>query len=520
MAAERSGNPAAATGFRRGSWSPPLILAATLLVAAYIFLIVPQLNRGELDLDESLTFLVSARPLTDVLTVPTRAHNQPPLFYVVLHAVVAQADEEPALRMVPWVFMLALGISLLIWARELSPSARICAVALLLLSDYGQYIALDVRPYSLGAFLACWSCLLFWRLATAPSWPRFAAYVGVTWLMEYSLAVTSWVFAAQIMAAAIMTGRDTRQMGLQRALRERWQLVAGLATAGLIYVPYVVIVWRLQSWIGRPSALGAVTEALNPRYFVSGPMYLTRAAYGIGFLALALAVYAAWEGVRRRDAFTGFLILIVATQIASTHGFFAGRTAFAFRYLAPAYPALCLLVGLGAQALMRRIPVADWMFVGATAGIFLIAIASFPGAYGRDKIGPWRQLRADLARFPGRKVVFFDVGWDGSRLQYETRRDQSVSVMTNPSTGWLTGGAILTPDYVSRIIREQAPRTSMFFYQYDSLWRPYTFDSAFAPSMRRLGCVRTYVRDVPTYTRVVPDTTRGALVVGYTCHTG
>jgi hypothetical protein len=249
-------------------------------------------------------------------------------------------------------------------------------------------------------------------------------------------------------------------------------------------------------------------------------MYLTRASYGIGSLALALAVYAAWEGIRRRDGFTGFLILIVAVQIALTHGFFAGRTAFAFRYLAPAYPALCLLVALGAQELMRRTRVPDWTFVAGTAGIFLIAITSFPGAYARDKIGPWRRFGADLAKLPGRKVVFFDVGWDGSRLQYETRRDQSVSVMTNPSTGWLTGGEILKPDYVNRIIREQAPRTSMFFYQYDAVWRPSTFDSAFAPSMQRLGCVRTFVRDVPTYTRGVPDTTKGALIVGYTCNAG
>jgi hypothetical protein len=212
------------------------------------------------------------------------------------------------------------------------------------------------------------------------------------------------------------------------------------------------------------------------------------------------------------------LILIVAVQIALSHGFLAGRSAFSFRYLAPAYPALCMLVGIGAHAIVRKHRMANLTLVGASAAILLVAGASSARAYGHQSVGPWRQLRADLLTLPGDKVVFFDVGWDGQRLQYETRRDPSVSVMTNPGTGWATGGALLTPDYVSGTIRERAPRTSMFFYQYDSVWRRSTFDSAFVPGMQRLGCAKTYERDVPTYTRAIPDTLKGAVVVGYKCH--
>jgi hypothetical protein len=90
--------------------------------------------------------------------------------------------------------------------------------------------------------------------------------------------------------------------------------------------------------------------------------------------------------------------------------------------------------------------------------------------------------------------------------------------MTDPGTGWATGGVIMTQDYVSRIIQERAPRTSMFFYQYDSVWRRSTFDSAFVPGMQRLGCKKTYERNVPTYTRANPDPLTGAVVVGFKCH--
>ncbi len=513
-----SGDPAAATISRGRSWSRALILAAVLIVAAHVLVTLPALTKGELNLDESGTFLVSTRPLADVLTVPTSFHSQPPLFYLALRAVATQADDEPALRMLPWAFMLALGISLLIWAHELSPYARVTAVAILLLSDYGRHFAVEIRPYSMAAFFSCWSCLLFWRISRRPTVTRCVAYVAVTSLMAYSVAVASWIFAAQVFASAIIAGGDARRFGLRRALVERRQLLASVTASGLIYLPYVLTVWRLQSGIGHPTALGALKDGLNPRYFVSGPMYLTRAAFGIGFLALAAAAYAAWDGFRRRDAFIGFLILVVAVQIAFTHGFLAGRSAFSFRYLAPAYPALCMLVGIGAHAFVRNFRMADLTLVGASAAILLVAVASFARAYGRPRVGPWRQFRADLVKLPGDKVVFFDVGWDGERLQYETRRDPSVSVMTDPGTGWATGGALLTPDYVSRTIRERAPRTSMFFYQYDSVWRRSTFDSAFVPGMKRLGCIRTYERAVPTYTRANPDTLKGAVVVGYECH--
>lgn len=519
MAAQPFNRDAAAAAIsREGSWSFLLILAAALIVAAHALLIVPTLTKGELDLDESGTFLVSTRPIADVFTVPTTFHSQPPLFYLALRSVATHADDEPALRIVPWVFLFALAITLLVWARELSPYARVIAVALLLLGDYGRYIAVEIRPYSMAAFFSCWSCLLFWRISRKATPARCIWYVAVTSLMAYTVAVASWIFAAQVLAAAIIVGLDARHSGFRRALVDRRLLLLSLIVACFIYLPYVVTVWRLQRGIGHATAIGTLEAGLNPRYFISGPVYLTRAAYGIGFAALAAAVLAAWEGVRRREGFIGFLILIVAVQISLSHGFLAGRSAFAFRYLAPAFPALCLLVGIGAHASVRNFRTRELLLAGVSVALLLVAIVSFSRDYGRHTAGPWRQVRADLVKLPGNKVVFFDVGWDGERLQYETRRDPSISVMTNPGTGWATGGAYLTQDYVDRIIRDRAPRTSMFFYQFDSVWRRSTFDSAFVPGMQRIGCVRAYQRALPTYTRVIPNALKGAVLIGYRCN--
>ena len=107
---------------RASGWSPATLAAAALVLLAHLLLTLPHLNKGELDLDEAGTFIVSTQPLHDVLTVPTTFHSQPPLFYLVLGAVARVADSEPVLRIVPWVFMIALGISILLCVRELSPA--------------------------------------------------------------------------------------------------------------------------------------------------------------------------------------------------------------------------------------------------------------------------------------------------------------------------------------------------------------------------------------------------------------
>jgi hypothetical protein len=510
----------AALGYRHpSSWTAATIIAAILILVAQVLLVVPDLRKGELDLDESGTFLVATGRLHDALTAPTTFHSQPPLFYLVLRETSKISDEEPALRMVPWAFMIALGISLLLWAKELAPAGRVAAVAILLLSEYGRYISVEVRPYAMAALLACWSCLLFARLAGEYSRRRWIAYLVISVLMGYTVAVASWIFAAQGIATFIILIRRARNDGFREAIHSMRHILVALLIAGLIYLPYVVIVWQLQSSIGRASAGAALRDGLNPRYFVSGPVYLLRTAFGIGFVALGLAAYSAWRGLRRRDAFIGFLVLIVAVQISLSHGFLAGRSAFAFRYLAPAYPALCLLVGAGAQELMRRFRIAEPLLAGVALLTLLGAGYSF-SKNRAERVGPWRQLRADLRKLPGKKIVFFDVGWDGQRLQYETRRDPDIRVLTRPGTGWSFGGDIMTPQYVNRSIQENQHATSMFLYQYDSVWKRANFDSAFAPSMERLGCKRTYVREVPTYTRAVADPSTGAVVVGYTCHAG
>jgi hypothetical protein len=78
----------------------------------------------------------------------------------------------------------------------------------------------------------------------------------------------------------------------------------------------------------------------------------------------------------------------------------------------------------------------------------------------------------------------------------------------------------MTPDYITRSVDERRASASAFFYQFDPVSNRSNFDSAFVPAMEKIGCKRTFVREVPTYTRTVADPSKGALVVGYSCNAG
>jgi hypothetical protein len=506
---------------RASGWSTANLAAAGFVLLAHALLVIPHLDKGELDMDEAGTFFVSTQPLHDVLTVPTAFHSQPPLFYLVLGEVARLSDNEPVLRMVPWVFMLALGISVLLFVRELSPAGRVAAAAVLLCTDYSRYLALMVRPYSMAVFLAFWSCLLFWRLVSGPAspWKTLTGYAITTVLMVYTVSIAICLVVAEGLVATIVLAVRAKHDGVRPAFLSLLPIIVALLMVALTYLPFALYVWSLRRTIGHASTSHSLHRMVTPRFFVTGPLYLLHAAYGTGFLAAALVVYAAWQGLLRRVGFVAFLMAIVAGQIAFSHGLLAGRTGFAFRYLAPAFPALCLLVGVGAEYLYRNFRRAEQVLVTSAAALAL------GGAIGFAKtdwhhVGPWRQLRTDLDKMQGEKIVFFDVGWDGQRLQYETRRDRDITVLRRRGTGWSWGGSVMTPDYITRSVDERRASASAFFYQFDPVSNRSNFDSAFVPAMEKIGCKRTFVREVPTYTRTVADPSKGALVVGYSCNAG
>jgi hypothetical protein len=469
-------------------------------------------------LDDASTFFVALRPLRDIPAVAMTFHSQPPLFYWALHAWLGLGDTEPVLRALPLLFMIGAAVTLFT-AAWLSPVIRVVAGALLLLTPYSEYLTGALRPYALSVWFSLWSSLLFIPLLTGarrhPS--TYLGYTIVTGCLAYTTAMASWVLFAQGVCAVAGLALAVPRRGARPALADHAGLFLSLAAIALLYLPYVIGVWRLQGRLGHPSLAASVAAAVNPRYFVSGPVYLLSMPGGLGYLAVAAIAVALWSGVTRRDPLVGVLATLVLLQIAMTHGFLEGRSPFGFRYLAPAYPALCVLAGVGVDRMAARVRSADLALTVFAASVLAASIATFARAPHAPPVGAWRQVAADLRLLAGAKFVFFDTGWDAQRLQYEVRHDPDVRVLSDAGSGWDTGGRTMTPAYVTDAIDRYTGSATMFFYQFDPVTRADVFDRAFAPAMARHRCARVYQREVPTYERSLPGD-GGAQLYGYACH--
>ena len=388
--------------------------AAACVLAAYALVIASHYSLGELSLDEASTFFISALDWPEVIARSLSFQSQPPLFYLLLHGWIRIGDTEPILRALPLLCMVGAALTLLS-ASFLSPITRIVSASLLLLTTYGDYLSLLIRPYALSAWLSLGSFLLFTLLLTGPRrrFVWYASFVVVTSLMVYSLAMTAWTLLAEGLCAAAAFGVELSRTDARRARERHGAVLWALAAVALVYVPYVIAVWHLQGHLGHPSIRSTLIAATNPRYFVSGPLYLLATPWRLGYVAAAAMVYGVWSGFRRGDPMVGILVMIVIVQISMTHGFLEGRSEFGFRYLAPAFPALCILAGLGADRSLSRPSFAGWGVAAGAALVLLAATVSFVRAPGAPPVGPWRPVRTDVEKLPGTKVVFFDEPLDG-----------------------------------------------------------------------------------------------------------
>ncbi len=496
---------------------PAWLLAAACVVASYLLITFSHFTLGELSMDDAATFSVALHPLRDLAMLPVHSQGQPPLFFVALHGWLRIGDTEPVLRALPLVFMACAALTLLSMSW-LTPTTRVVSVSVLLLSGFSQYLTPALRPYSLAVWFSLWSCLLFSSLLREPRRGAIAYvwYVVATLLLAYSLTLAVWTLLAQGLCAVAAVVIAAVRTDRRRAIQRYGALLLSLAVVAALYLPHAIGFLRFQSALARPALWVTLATIVNPRYYVSGPVYLLAMPGRLGYLALALAVFGVWGGARDRDPLVGVLVTVIVIQIAATHGLLAGRYGFAFRYLTPAYPALCLLAGIGADRWLSHRRHVDLVLAACAACVLAAAIVSFARAPHTAPTGSWRAVAAEFRRMPGTKLVFFDIGWDSQRLTYEVRHDPDVRMMADVGSGWDSFGRIMTSQYVARTIDREAGPGMMFFYHLDAVQGSKVFDEAFVPGMLRHRCARVYRREVPTYVRDDPHDA-GGLLYGYSC---
>ncbi|HEX3868684.1 MAG TPA: hypothetical protein VHV78_18110, partial [Gemmatimonadaceae bacterium] len=431
---------------------------AVLIALLHLFWYGIHIGDAELWLDESSTYGIAARSLGTIFTLPTEFHSQPPLYYLVLHFIMKVNSERWFIRGLSWFSCFLILQFVLFYFHELNLMARLLLCALFLQSAVFHYLSSSLRPYGMAAFLTLVSTVMLTRMARDPSRRRAAIYVAWTLPMLYTMAFDIGVFLGHGAFMLLAWIADLSHGPRAFVRHQRWAVVA-MAACAVGYLPYVLLAYHYQF---QPNSSHNLHYALTLAAY-TGPsneiLGFSESSMVILYTLVGIALVAA---LLRREPSALAWLAVFFLEIAFVWIFIPGRSVVGMqgRYLTPGYVAILVLAPLGFQELAARTRPAAW--IGA---LLLLLWYAWPAAkafhtalHTPAPVGTWAALHREMRTHPGKKVIFFYIGYSGQDFEYEVRDDPSVIVGTMRGHLLASGGDNhLDPAYVSGIVdRTQA----------------------------------------------------------------
>lgn len=378
-----------------------------LLVLLAFALRVYRLGQPALRGDEAFSIVFARNPMGDMLrqfTAATEPH--PPLSFLVLHVWARLAGEsEFALRLTSvWAGILVVPLLYALGRTLWGHPTGLVAAAAAAWNPFYIWHAQEARMYAMLVAFTLASVLAFWTLLHRRGWGWPIAYGLVTALAIYThyyaflvvavqglYALLDWVLAPGLSADQSVERRE-RLCALIR-------FVAGLALAGLLYLPWILSSWEvLNAYHGRARSGIPWYEPFYRCLLVFGQGQTLPKRTALWWLPLwgglfIMGCVVAWQRDRRRALFT-LLYLLVPWAIVYVDSL--QRPAFDERYFMVGTPPFHLLVALAWGALLRKRRVGRGL-AGAAAVLALVACGLSLHNYYHDpayaRAPDWRAAR-------------------------------------------------------------------------------------------------------------------------------
>jgi uncharacterized membrane protein len=362
-------------------------LLALLVIASLFY--TYHLASWSLGSSEAYSALAASQStLTEVIQQALRFDpGKPPLYQILLHYFVGIfGNHEASLRGFSVIFALvalfplySLGLSMF------GPETALAAVAIWAFNPIAVVLGQWARMYSLFIAAVLISMLAFWRLRERPGKRRIAAYGASTALMLYT-------HFCGLLFVGIEAAVLTRDLYRGRRTRSAW---IGLIIAFVLFSPFLpqeimqtraLLLGHWLDWIGTAHfgwnvgktittlVAGVVMQAL-----VFGPRFESNDFEPIRFCA-------SW-----------LFIPILAVSAVSI----IARPVFALRYVAPAIPALALLIAQGLEVFGDR--VRNLSAVGITMAFAVLFFFCNVTRYE-----PWRDIARQVASADAAQAIFFE----------------------------------------------------------------------------------------------------------------
>lgn len=390
------------------------LLTAVGLAVAALALRLHRIDHESLWLDEGYTLLFSHLPLPRLLLVGG-AHEHPPLYYLIVHLLLAARDSYLVPRYVSAVSgSLAVVVLYLLGARLFGRPAGLVAAALVTISPFQLWYGQDGRGYELAGLFVLLSYLTLLQAWSGGRLFRWCVYAACTAAALYSEYTTAFVLLPQVMLLLSGHGRDRRH-----------PLLLAWLGIGLVYLPWAGILAfdvagvASDYWIPGPTVgavsttvlefLGFTTPCPSPPctgHEVNLLLLAGHEAAVAALLAAAVLSVTIYAFVRR-DVPLGLVSAWLVLPFALVLLIAVRRSLYLDRVFLDATYALYLLLGAGVAAVRRHV----LLGAVALAAVLLMGIASlmnvgpiYAGGVNPDWKTPARDFRA--AYRPGQAVVF------------------------------------------------------------------------------------------------------------------
>jgi hypothetical protein len=403
----------------RSKFIAPIVLILLLAAATRI------INAGHYPVwtDEGWsTWPIRNNRLEEILeTVAQDRH--PPLYFLSLSAWETVAgNSRIALRFLSIAGgILSVAVVYRIGADWFSRTAALYAAGLFAVLNPAVYYAQEIRHYSWLVLSVCLMSLFFLRYLRHPRPKLLIAYVLSIVFMLYTLYFGVFVLAVQIVIGLfVWRGKPHPPAHLSRSqpspsygegeLSPKIQLVAAWVVAGVLYIPWLLVLWDQVT-----RALGASGIQDFPGSYETTLDSLLRLAdllFG-GQAALLLGIYllGCWYIVTRRSLAQVYLVLwgggvFVVMFVANLwFGLLSART------LVFLTPALMLVCGVGFSVLapsVRRV-------LGLSAVAFMLLTPTII----QPRLNSDAAAQALAADFSPGDLVILETGWDDHAFYYE-----------------------------------------------------------------------------------------------------
>jgi len=363
-----------------GFLHPAIALLLTASAAAIRFY---HLDAQSLWNDELFSLQVSKLALTEIQTSLAAHYHHPPLFFYLLHFVLAVSGENAwSLRLISAVAGSAtVGLVFHYGRKMFGHRAGIAAASICLIAPFHLAYSQEGRPYALAALLALASCCSLFELLVRPRRGLVIAYVTVSAALLYTHHWGVFVLGAQVAYLFLRKVADGTTMK---------SVILSLAVITALYLPEVPSLIRQSAgssstgwfWVEGPGwrEWYWLTGAFSGTYFkIASAVFESPVALrwlGPGVL-IALAAAAIVAGLRKNappslrfvlSCTLGTLLIPFALSFAKPEIFLW------YRYPVIVFPLFCLLLGAASAPGRWR----GWAIPGAA---FLVAAELFGAAH-------------------------------------------------------------------------------------------------------------------------------------------